>query len=164
MALVAFRPETGAALLQLTNVLMTDDGTLTRGERELIAAYVSRRNGCNFCRLAHGAVAGELLPDGTATVHAALADPGTAPVSDKMKALLHIAGAVQVSGQSVTSDLVAAARDAGATDLEIHDTVLIAAMFCMFNRYIDGLAAESPDDPAEYVAFGQQVAANGYSA
>jgi hypothetical protein len=91
-------------------------------------------------------------------------DPGEAPVSAKLKALLRIAGAVQRSGRDVTEDFVRSARAEGATDLEIHDTVLIAAAFCMFNRYVDGLGTYAPDDPASYAAMAEHIVTSGYVA
>jgi hypothetical protein len=51
----------------------------------------------------------------------------------------------------------------GATDLEIHDTVLIAAAFCMYNRYVDGLATSAPRDPEFYIATGARLAEEGYA-
>jgi alkylhydroperoxidase/carboxymuconolactone decarboxylase family protein YurZ len=90
-------------------------------------------------------------------------DASTAPVSAKLKALLAIASAVRQGGRDVTAELVAGARTAGATDLEIHDTVLIAALFCMFNRYVDGLGAIAPDDPASYAAGAQRLILHGYT-
>ena len=90
------------------------------------------------------------------------ANAANAPVSAKLKALLVIASAVQQSGHNVTAQGVAKARAAGATDMEIHDTVLIAAAFCMFNRYVDGLAASAPDDPAAYAAGAQRLIMQGY--
>jgi hypothetical protein len=69
---------------------------------------------------------------------------------------------VQKGGKFVTESDIAAARKQGATDLEIHDTVLIAAAFCMFNRYVDGLGATMPDDPAFYDIIGRQRAQEGY--
>jgi uncharacterized peroxidase-related enzyme len=163
LSLFKFRPDTAAALLSLTDLLLHSPGSLPPGDRELIAALVSRRNNCSFCQLSHGATAAAQLPDGAATVSAVLADPATAPVSDLMKALLAIAAAVQQSGTAVTDGLVAAARQAGATDLQIHDTVLIAATFCMLNRYVDGLATKSPTDPAIYAGMGAQLAEHGYT-
>ncbi len=90
------------------------------------------------------------------------ADADTAPVSAKLKALLAIAAAVSHSGHNVTAQGAAKAREAGATDLEIHDTVLIAAAFCMFNRYVDGLATIAPDDPAVYATRAQRLVMDGY--
>jgi alkylhydroperoxidase family enzyme len=75
-----------------------------------------------------------------------------------MKALLHIAGKVQISGRAVMAADIAAAREQGADDREIHDTVLIAAAFSMFNRYVDGLGSWTPTDPAVYEEMGRRMA------
>jgi uncharacterized peroxidase-related enzyme len=162
--LLRFRPETGRPLSELAEVLLRGPSTLTRGERELIAAYVSALNDCQYCTSSHSACAAAQLPEGMTLVEQVRADAGNAPVSAKLKALLEIASAVQHSGLSVSAEDVAAARAAGATDLEIHDTVLIAAAFCMFNRYVDGLATIAPQDPAVYAARAQRVVMEGYLA
>jgi len=87
-----------------------------------------------------------------------------AAISDKLKALLHIAGKVQRGGKNVLAEDVERARREGSTDLEIHDTVLIAAAFCMYNRYVDGLATWAPPDPASYRERAARVARDGYLA
>ncbi|HEV2377048.1 MAG TPA: peroxidase-related enzyme [Streptosporangiaceae bacterium] len=162
--LFRFRPETARPMSELAEVLLRGDSTLTRGERELIAAYVSSLNSCRYCSASHSAFAAAQLPGGMAVVEAVRADAAQAPVSDKLKSLLRIAAAVQRSGLAVTSEDVAHAHEAGATDLEIHDTVLIAAAFCMFNRYVDGLGTVAPGDPAGYAARAEQIVADGYLA
>ena len=162
--LFRFRPETAGPLNELVEVLLRGPSTLTRGERELIAAYVSSLNECRYCSLSHAAYAAAQLPGGTALVRQVCADDPGAPVSAKLKALLAIASAVQDSGMNVTSEHVAAARAAGATDLEIHDCVLIAAAFCMFNRYVDGLATIAPEDPDLYAARAHRIVQDGYLA
>jgi uncharacterized peroxidase-related enzyme len=160
--LLRYRPQTARPLGELTEVLLRGPGTLTRGERELIAAYVSALNDCRYCSSSHSACAAAQLPGGMAVVEQVRAGPATAPVPAKLKALLAIAAAVVQSGRAVTTEQVAGARVAGATDLEIHDTVLIAATFCMFNRYVDGLATIAPDDPAVYAAGAQHLLTHGY--
>jgi uncharacterized peroxidase-related enzyme len=160
--LLQYRPETARPLSELAEVLLRGPGTLTRGERELIAAYVSALNDCRYCSSSHAACAAAQLPGGMALVEQVRIDPGNAPVPAKLKALLVIAAAVRHSGHDVTAEHVAGARAAGATDVEIHDTVLIAAAFCMFNRYVDGLATIAPDDPALYAAGAQRLVMHGY--
>jgi uncharacterized peroxidase-related enzyme len=160
--LLRYRPQTARPLSELCEVLLRGPSTLTRGERELIAAYVSALNDCQYCTSSHSACAAAQLPAGMAVVEQVRADPGSAPVSAKLKALLGIGAAVARSGHAVTAEHVAQARAAGATDVEIHDTVLIAATFCMFNRYVDGLATIAPDDPAAYTAGAQRLVAQGY--
>ncbi|MCW2877840.1 MAG: hypothetical protein JWQ95_1940 [Sphaerisporangium sp.] len=150
--LFLFRPETAFPLKALSEVLLCGDSTLTRGERELIAAYVSALNQCRFCFFTHAAFAAVRAPEGMTLIEQVCADLETAPISEKLKALLAIAGAVQQGGKTVSARHVAEARAAAASDIEIHDTVLIAAAFCMYNRYVDGLATFAPDDPAVYAA------------
>jgi uncharacterized peroxidase-related enzyme len=162
--LLRYRPETARPLSELTEVLLRGPGTLARGERELIAAYVSALNDCRYCSSSHSACAAAQLPGGMALVEQVRADPASAPVSAKLKALLTIAAAVAQNGHAVTTEHVAGARAAGATDIEIHDTVLIAAAFCMFNRYVDGLATIAPEDPALYAAGARRLVKQGYIA
>lgn len=159
--LMSFRPETALPLNQLVEVLLQGPSTLTKGERELIATYVSTLNECRYCSSIHGAIAKAHLKDG-GVVTRVKSDPESAPVSDKLKALLRIAEKVQMGGRRVSEEDVAAARAEGATDVEIHDAVLIAAAFCMFNRYVDGLATWAPDDPELYDRMGEHRAEMGY--
>lgn len=159
---MAYRPDTAKPLRELAEVLLRSENSLTSAERETIAAFVSHRNDCDFCHLSHRAAAAHHPGGSYELVDAVRSDPQTAPVSAKLKALLAIAGKVQQGGRHVTADDVAHARAEGATDLEIHDTVLIAAAFCMYNRYVDGLATWTPADPALYDAMGQRMAAQGY--
>lgn len=150
--LMRFRPETAKPLNDLAEILLRQPNSLPRGERELIAAYVSGLNECDYCCSSHSAFAAAQLDAGMSLVDQVRADLDSAPVSAKLRALLRIAGAVREDGRKVTPELVAAARQEGATDVEIHDTVLIAAAFCMFNRYVDGLGTAVPEDPAAYYA------------
>lgn len=156
-----FKPETALALKAFTQQLLRGPSSLTVAERETIAAHVSTRNECQFCTLTHTAIAVNVAGDRD-MVCAAIREPATAPVTDRMRALLAIAGKVQRSGREVTASDVEAARASGAGDEDIHDTVLVAAAFSMFNRYVDGLAATTPTDPALYEAIGQHLAENGY--
>jgi uncharacterized peroxidase-related enzyme len=157
-SLVLFRPETGKPLYELAQVLLRGPSTLTEAERELIAAYVSYRNDCMFCMSSHAAAARCLYGDEKNTVDDVLKDMERAAVTDKLKALLNIAGKVQILGKKVTPEDIAAARLLGADDREIHDTVLIAAAFSMYNRYVDGLASFTPTDAATYEEMGKRMA------
>jgi uncharacterized peroxidase-related enzyme len=147
---------------ELAEVLLRGPNSLTSGERELIATYVSTRNECHFCQASHRAAAAHHLDGDYALVDAVRHDPETAPVSAKLKALLAIAGKVQRGGSQVTRADIARARAEGATDREVHDAVLIAAAFCMFNRYVDGLATWTPHDHDAYHQMGERMAKQGY--
>ena len=159
--LLEYRKETAAPIRDLTQLLLRGPSTLTEGERELIATVVSHRNQCRFCTTAHTA-ATDLLYGECDTSTSAKREIETAPVPDKMKALLHIASLVQQGGKQVSSESVERARHAGATDMEIHDTVLIAALFCLYNRYVDGLATIAPSNPEYYEQLGSRLVHHGY--
>jgi len=161
---MAFRPETARPLNALVEVLLQGPSTLTRGERELIATYVSSRNCTQFCHNIHGAIAAAQLGGNEDLVRQVKVDFLQAEISPKLKTLLNIAGKVQQDGKLVTPADIEAARREGATDIEIHDTVLIAAAFCMYNRYVDGLGTNQSSDPAFYRERGKRVAREGYVA
>jgi uncharacterized peroxidase-related enzyme len=159
---MAFRPETAKPLNELAEVLLRSENSLTRGERELIATYVSSLNDCFFCQNAHGGIAQHYLQCDITFIDKVKMDFESASISDKLKSLLSIAGSVQKGGKQVTADQIDKARNLGATDREIHDTVLIAAAFCMFNRYVDGLGTWAPQDRSIYVERGKRRAEEGY--
>ena len=160
-----FSPETAKPLNDLAQVLLTGPHTLTLAEREMIATYVSSQNDCLFCQSCHGSIAAQHLGGSDADyelISQVKKSYASTPISSKMKTLLAIAGKVQRGGKNVTTDDIARAREQGATDKEIHDTVLIAAAFCMFNRYVDGLATWQPSDPEVYREIGKMSAKLGY--
>jgi len=156
-----YRQDTALPIRQLTHLLLRGESTLTQGERELIAAVVSHGNECKFCTAAHTAAADLLLGE-KETCELVKTDLANAPVSDKMKALLTIARAVQVNGRNVTTAMAEKAKAAGATDLELHDTVLIAALFSLYNRLVDGLASVTPAEPAFYDRLAHILKDKGY--
>ena len=161
-SLLDYRKETAAPLCTLTHLLLRGESTLTESERELIASYVSYLNECTFCHEAHSA-ATCMLPGGKqSNIEQMKASIDSMEISPKMSALLQIAGKVQVSGRNVLQSDIDHAKAQGATDLEIHDTVLIAALFCLYNRYVDGLATRTPEDPDFYQALGQRITTRGY--
>jgi uncharacterized peroxidase-related enzyme len=159
--LLFYKGRTGKALSNLADTLLHGPSQLSRGERELIASYVSELNKCEFCHDSHSAISSFHLNDNGNTAALVKADIETAPVSVKMKSLLKIAGQVQISGREVRPEHIEAARNAGATDDQIHDTVLIAAAFCMYNRYVDGLGTQQATK-AEHLVMGKRLAKNGY--
>lgn len=160
--LLAYRPDTAAPLGELADILLRSSDSLSRADRELIGTYVSELNHCFYCAESHAQIAVCYLGGDTGTVDQVRHDFRNAPVSEKLKALLVLAGKVQKGGRSVEPADVESARAAGATDKDIHDTVLIAAAFCLFNRYVDGLAATTPADLSTYPPRAREVAERGY--
>jgi uncharacterized peroxidase-related enzyme len=162
VGLLDYSPATALPLTDLANALLKEDSTLTKAEREIIAASVSWWNGCHFCHTSHAAVAmAHAVADISIIDDIKNGLPET-EVSPKLRALLDIAHHVQQSGKKVTPEDIRAARETGATDKEIHDTVLIAAAFCMYNRYVDGLGTWAPVENEAYVEMGQGIARQGY--
>jgi uncharacterized peroxidase-related enzyme len=162
--LMEFSPETAGPLNELAEILLRDDNnSLSRGDRELIGAYVSSLNDCFFCQNVHGAFAQYYMKCDMQFIDEIKKNFWVTSISDKMKSLLTIAGCVQIGGKNVTSELIQKAKENGATDKEIHDTVLIAAAFCMFNRYVDGLGTWAPQDRQFYVDRAPGRAAEGYA-
>ena len=161
----AFRPETARPMRELAHTLLHTSGNegFSSRDRELIAAFVSSRNTCYFCQTSHAAAASHLNGGDADLVASVCHDYRTAPIPDKLKALLAIAEQVQIDGKRVTAQLVAEARHHGATDLDIHDTILIAAAFCMYNRYVDGLQTWQPRNHTMYIEMGKRMAEQGYS-
>jgi uncharacterized peroxidase-related enzyme len=155
------RPDTAAPIRDLTQILLRGESSLTELERELIATIVSYRNECKYCTSAHGATV-KALGGTQELLFKVFHDPENAPVSEKMKALLNIASKVQRLGKDVTEADISRAKKEGATDIEIHDTVLIAALFCLYNRYVDGLGTYRPEDPAYYERLASRLVSIGY--
>jgi uncharacterized peroxidase-related enzyme len=160
---LAFRPEVAPPLGRFTDALLRADSGLSRAERELIGMHVSALNDCEYCSRSHAAIACIYLNNDQELVNQIRDDYAGAPISAKLKALLNIAGKVQQDGKLVTSADIEDAKNQGATEMDIHDTVLIAALFSLFNRYVDGLATTTPADDDSYGERAKQVAAGGYA-
>lgn len=159
--LLEYRKDTAAPIRSLTQLLLRGSSSLSAGERELIASLVSSRNQCVFCTTAHTTAANILLEE-SVTCELVKSDFSNAPVSDKLKTLLNIAALTQINGNRVTPEAIQQAKDAGASDQEIHDTVLLTGVFCLYNKYVDGLASVTPTDPAYYAKLGERITTIGY--
>lgn len=159
--LLEYRKDTAEPIRDLTQILLRGPSTLSVGERELIASIVSHDNECKFCSTAHTAVTDLILTDAS-IAKKVKNDLESAPVGDKMKALLKIARLTGQNGKNVTGESIEEAKKYGATDVEIHDTVLIAALFCLYNRYVDGLATHLPKNPNYFKELAERLASNGY--
>ncbi len=160
--LLEFRTDTAKPIRELTQFLLRGSNTLTTAEREMIATAVSGGNECTFCTTAHKAVTDKLLGE-KETSCKVLDDIATAPVTPKLKALLNIALQVRENGKQVTSEAITKAKAEGATDIEIHDTVLIAALFCLYNRYVDGLGTDLPANADYYNTLTERLTTIGYT-
>lgn len=162
VGLFHFRPDTSKPLCELAEKLLRGPSPLSSGEREIIASYVSYQNNCHFCHTSHGASAAHHFDGDLSLIDEIKNNFETTDISIKLQSLLDIAGKVQKSGKEVAEEDVQKAKEAGADDREIHDTVLIAAAFCMYNRYVDGLGTWAPEDKEDYDDMGKMMAQEGY--
>lgn len=162
VGLLDYRKDTAKPLCELAEILLRGDSTLTSGEREIIASSVSYKNDCHFCHTSHGAAAAVHLGKDAHFIDEIKNEFVNTEISDKLKALLVIAHKVQQGGKFVLPEDIQSAHQQGATDREIHDTVLIAAAFCMFNRYVDGLGTWSLPDNESFMPMGANMAHHGY--
>jgi uncharacterized peroxidase-related enzyme len=155
------RMDTAAPIRELTQILLRGENTLTEMERELVATIVSYKNQCRYCTKAHAATV-IALGGNQELLEAVYHNLENAPLSEKMKSLLVIGSKVQEIGKAVKPEHITRAKNAGATDREIHDTVLIAALFCLYNRYVDGMGTYCPEDPAYYKKLASRLVTTGY--
>lgn len=164
-------PGLGIHLRGLADELLVNDfpgATIDRVEREMLATAVSAANDCFFCMDSHGAHATAVMEQTGSTERAPLIDIVKVGSSDgfdpKMRALLHISRTVRGDARQLTSDDVAAAHAAGASDGDVQLAVLIAAGFSMYNRLVEGFRARTAPTTEVYAERASQIAANGYSA
>lgn len=156
-------PETAKPLNELAELLLSrETPTFSKAERETVANYVSYLNNCQFCSESHAAVA-DYHWNKQGLSKQVWNNLETAPITDRLKAYLRIAAKVQKSAKTVEHSDIDAAMKLGATEKDIHDAVLIAAAFCMYNRYVDGLNTFAPPRGDEsYQQIGKMLAEVGY--
>lgn len=162
IGLLKYRPETAKPLNELAEILLRGPSSLSSGEREMIASYVSYKNKCHFCHNSHGAAAAHHFDGDLSLIEDIKNDFEETDISPKLRSLLNLAARVQEGGDNVNEEDIESARNQGATDREIHDTVLIAAAFCMYNRYVDGLGTWAPEEKKAYDDTGKRLANEGY--
>jgi uncharacterized peroxidase-related enzyme len=159
-----FRPDAAQHLLGLAETILRAPASLSQAERETIATWTSHLNGCKFCTKSHAAAARAWLgTERSADLDHLLATGDARRFGVKMEALIQICTALQSCVLGVKPEHIARARAAGASDSDIHDTVLITAAFCMYNRYVEGLGTHEPAEDA-YEPMGRMLKEHGYAA
>ncbi len=171
LAAIRLTPGLGVHLRGLADELLVNDfpgATISRPEREMLAAATSAANDCFYCMDSHGAFATALLERDDATELVPLVDElklgSSEGFGDKMRALLQISRTVRRDPLDLTAADVEAALATGATDADVQLAVLIAAAFSMYNRMVDGFRARTPPTAEAYRERAGEIAANGYSA
>lgn len=161
--LLAYKPIIAGPMLALMEGVMRSNDGLSLGERELIASYISYLNDCRHCQIIHGEIAQCLLNDDDFIMDTLRSNFKELKLNPRINAILNIVKCIHLGGKHVGASQIDAAKKIGITEMEIHDTVLISSMFCMFNRYIDGLGLESTDTELSFKQRAKQIAENGYS-
>ncbi len=156
------KPATGKAICGFVQQALRGKSSLSTAEREMIAAYTSYLNHCEYCQNIHTEIASALLKDNGDAMSCMIGNIGEASLSSKMKSLLQLAAKVQQGGMNVTEQDINNARIHGANDSDIHDAVMVAAMFCFINRYVDGLRTDRFVDKEDYQQPAKQLARFGY--
>jgi uncharacterized peroxidase-related enzyme len=158
--LLAFDPDAAHPLAELSQALMHNEAPLSAGLRELIAAYTSSLNQCEFCMMAHGAVAAKLLGD-EELVWEAIRNPEQSKLSTKEKALLHFVRKVTLAPATIVAKDTAELNDAGWDDAAIFYAISACALFNFYNRWVLGSGVHPVSDEA-CKRLATRMAASGY--
>ena len=153
-------PETARPLLEYHEVLLRGESPFSAAERELIAAYVSGLNNCNYCRAVHSQTAVGLGIDADA-ISEILSGSGSEHVDQRMRPVLAFVRKLTLSPGAVAAVDVDPIFAAGWDDRALHDAVAICGLFNLMNRLVNGLGAEAPEDYTKLAA--QRLARGGYA-
>jgi uncharacterized peroxidase-related enzyme len=158
--LLAFRPKAADYLARMSHEIMHEDAPISVALRELIAAYTSSLNRCEFCMKAHAAVAAQLYGD-EALVWSAIRDPENAPLSAKDKAILRFVRKVTLDSASIHEDDIAAVHNAGWDDTSIFYAIAASALFNFYNRFVSANGVKPVSDQA-FRRLAARMAQKGY--
>ena len=149
-----------APLLQFIETVMVGSSALSKADREMIAAHVSKLNGCDFCRGAHRWTLMALDVDAR-TVEAVETDPEAAEIDDRLRPILRFATKLTQRPDTVRQSDVDRLRSAGWSDQAIEDAINVIALFNYVNRLVDALGIEGSE--AYFRQVGTAIAAHGYA-
>jgi uncharacterized peroxidase-related enzyme len=159
--LLAFDPEAAHHLAALSHTLMHKPGPLSAGLRELIAAYTSSLNNCEFCMKAHAAVASQLLDD-ESLVCSVIDNLETSALAEKEKALLRFVKKITLAPSSITAADTQTLNEAGWDDASIFYAISASALFNFYNRWISASGVHPVSDEA-FKRLGSRMAVAGYA-
>lgn len=131
-------PEAGVALLEMHEAIMRAPSALTPGQRELIAAYVSGLNGCQYCHGVHAETAKAYEDIPRAAVDRMLADLETAGFDDRIKPILRLARKLTQAPAEVSEADTRAVLEAGWGEKALHDAIMVVCCFNFMNRLLEG--------------------------
>jgi uncharacterized peroxidase-related enzyme len=159
--LLAFDPEAAHHLAALSHTLMHKPGPLSAGLRELIAAYTSSLNNCEFCMKAHAAVASNLLGD-ESLVWNVIENLETSTLAEKEKVLLRFVKKITLAPSSITAADTQTLNEAGWDDASIFYAISASALFNFYNRWISASGVHPVSDEA-FKRLGSRMAVAGYA-
>lgn len=154
-------PASSKPLLQYHEVLMRGPSPFTEGERELIAAVVSRLNGCRYCEGVHAATA-RALGEAPGRVAALLDDPGAAQEAAALQPVLAYVEKLTRDPASLTGAEAEAVLAAGWPEQALYDAAAICGLYNLMNRLVNGLGIEA--DAAYFEAAAKRLSTSGYGA
>lgn len=153
-------PKAARPLLEYHDVLLRGDSPFSASERELIAAYVSGLNECDYCHAVHSQTA-VALGIGANTIAEMLSNPQSEHVDLRMRPVLAFVRKLTVSPADMTAADADALFAAGWDDRALHDAVAICALFNLMNRLVDGLGVKSDEAYVQMAA--RRLAQDGYA-
>jgi uncharacterized peroxidase-related enzyme len=130
-------PHAGKALLEMHEAIMRAPSALTPGERELISAYVSGLNKCQYCYGVHSQTAKAYEEIPKTAVDNMMDDLETAGFDDKIKPILRFARKLTETPSSITDADAQAVYAAGWDEKALHDAVMVVCCFNSMNRLLE---------------------------
>jgi uncharacterized peroxidase-related enzyme len=158
--LLAFRPRIAEHLCRLSHEIMFEEAPISAALRELIAAYTSSLNGCEFCMKAHAAVAARLYND-ESLVWSAIHDLEGSALPEKDKDILRFAGKITLKSGTIGGQDIAALHADGWDDASIFYAIAACALFNFYNRFVSANGVKSVSDQA-FRRLGARMAEKGY--
>ena len=158
--ILALNPAAGRALIEFHSAALRTDSQLTARDKELIAAFVSGLNACQYCYGVHKETAKAFGVE-ESTIEALLSDFDNAPVDAKLRPILAYARVLTLTPTKALQRHVDAIFAAGWTERDLHDAILTVCLFNFMNRLLEGHGVKGSADV--YAARGQALHEVGYS-
>jgi uncharacterized peroxidase-related enzyme len=159
--ILAFRPQVAYHLCELSHELMFVEAPISPALRELIAAYTSSLNRCEFCMNAHASVAAHQYGD-KELVSSVLRDLETSVLPERDKALLRFVRKLTLDSGSIAEADIDVLKDAGWDDTSIYYAIGACALFNFYNRFVSGNGVKLVSEEA-FRRLGERMARVGYS-
>ena len=158
--LLAFRPKAAQHLARFSHEIMHEDAPISAAMRELIAAYTSSLNNCEFCMKAHAAVAAWLYQD-EVLVWSVIRDMEGSALQESDKAMLRFVRKVTQDSGAISESDIAELHASGWDDTSIYYAIAACGLFNFYNRFVSANGVKPVSDEA-FRRFGRRMAEYGY--